>query len=167
MSLQTSAPTQLILFARCDREKEDWYRRFYNASRGTAYASGPSLLPNLDVETDLDCSQFTDLVMVNADDVHKSMSPTITRFTDSPNRSDRLLKGSKISNSFSDSNIKEAAARNSDEDRQRIEDNYASFDETVNRIPNIGLLMTSCARRGPADYVKFMSNYQVKRFINA
>lgn len=152
---------QLILFARCDREKEDWYRRFYRASRGTAYASGKSLMPNLDIETDLDCSQFTDLVMVNSDDTQKTIAPSMTRFSDSPVRFERLRKGSRVSNSFSDSNIKEAAARFSDDERNRIESSYVSLDDTVNRAPNIGLLMTSCATRGPADYIKFMSTYQV------
>lgn len=30
---------RLILFARCDREKEDWYRRFRAASRGYVHES--------------------------------------------------------------------------------------------------------------------------------
>lgn len=29
--------TRLLLFARCDREKEDWYRRFKAASKGLVH----------------------------------------------------------------------------------------------------------------------------------
>lgn len=146
-------PTQLILFARCDREKEDWYRRFYVASQGNAYSSGSS-----NNDPNLDCGQFSDMVMINADDVRSTMTGNNKSY-ENLIKSERCRKPSKVSNSFSEGNLKDLSF---EKRRNSVEEGYATLDEAINSLPNIGLLMTSCATRGPSEYVKFMSSYQVR-----
>lgn len=99
--------------------------------------------------------------MINTDDVRKAMTPlrSIDTF-----RFERNRRGSgRVSSSYSDSNLKEASEKRRS---SVIEDGYTTLGDAFNEISNIGLLMTSCAVRGPNDYVKFMSYYQVCR-LNA
>lgn len=37
ISIPCGDEVRLLLFARCDREKEDWYRRFISASKGIVH----------------------------------------------------------------------------------------------------------------------------------
>lgn len=116
-----------------------------------------SLNPS-NIESDLDCGQFSDMVMINADDV-RSTTIANNRSYENLIKSERNRKLSKVLNSFSEGNLKDVSF---EKRRNSVEEGYATLDETMNSLPNIGLLMTSCAARGPSEYVKFMSSYQVR-----
>ncbi len=123
---------RILLFARCDREKEDWFRRFTSASVGAI------------VDQEL---QFPDMVMVNDDDVAAA------------------IKAATLANQDRDSieSIEERSM--TDAIPVKLSD-VESTDECVkggSRSDSVfeGLLLTSCAARGPADYVKFMTRFQV------
>lgn len=156
METSPEAPAQLILFARCDREKEDWYRRFYSASLGNAYSNEGARNINLNIDADLDCGQFNDLVMINTDDVRKAIASLRNR--DSAKLEKNRRESGRVSSSFSESNLKEVSEHRHG---SLVEHEYTTLGDAFNEMSNIGLLMTSCATRGPNEYVNFMANYQV------
>lgn len=55
------AEVRLLLFARCDREKEDWYRRFQNASVG-AVRDNENAVANLKYVTDMEAQAMRQVI---------------------------------------------------------------------------------------------------------
>lgn len=125
-----------MLFARCDREKEDWFRRFSAASVGAIVDQEP---------------QFPDMVVVNEEDVAAA------------------VKAAALANQERDS-IESTEGRTTPVDGGlNIVKSNVDSDEGVksSRSGSVfeGLLLTSCAARGPADYVKFMTRFQVSLHV--
>jgi len=124
-----------LLFARCDREKEDWYRRFTAASIGAIVDQEP---------------QFPDMVMVNEDDVVAAIKSAAlaNQERDSIDSIDDRTTGAE-----SGSNIVPVKSESEPDEGAKSSRSGSVFE---------GLLLTSCAARGPADYVKFMTRFQVR-----
>lgn len=126
---------RILLFARCDREKEDWYRRFTSASVGAI----------IDQEF-----QFPDMVMVNEDDVAAAVKAAAlaNQERDSIELSDgRTTPPDGVSN----------ATVSTKADCESGECVKCSRSDSAFE----GLLLTSCAARGPGEYVRFMTRFQV------
>lgn len=125
--------TRILLFARCDREKEDWFRRFTSASVGAV------------VDHEL---QFPDMVMVNDDDVAAAVKAAALANQDrdsTESLEERTTPAEGVSNAMSSAKIDA-------ESDECIKSSRSGFE---------GLLLTTCAARGPSDYVKFMTRFQV------
>lgn len=60
--------SRLLLFARCDREKEDWYRRFCAASKGQTYDQQ---------------EHIPDIVMFTEDEIANAIKATSSTLNDS------------------------------------------------------------------------------------
>ncbi|KAJ6643937.1 Testis-expressed protein 2 [Pseudolycoriella hygida] len=118
---------RVLLFARSDREKEDWFRRFAAATVGAV------------IDHEL---QFPDMVFVNEDDVMKAVALDIQERDSIDLMDDR--EGS--------SNAKLPMTLEVDSEHGRKGSRSDSLYE--------GLLLSSSAARGPADYVKFMTIFQ-------
>lgn len=127
-----------MLFARCDREKEDWFRRFIAASIGAIVDQEP---------------QFPDMVMVNEDDVVAAMKAAelANQERDFIEPTDDGMKGAECgSNTIS---VKSDGEGTKTDESIETSRSGSAFE---------GLLLTSCAARGPPDYVKFMARFQVR-----
>ncbi|KAG4072891.1 hypothetical protein HA402_002634 [Bradysia odoriphaga] len=125
---------RILLFARCDREKEDWYRRFTSASVGTI----------VDQEF-----QFPDMVMVNDDDVAAAVKAAALA-----NQERDSIESTDGPTTPADGVSNATAPTKSD--CESAECVKCSRSDSVFE----GLLLTSCAARGPADYVRFMTRFQ-------
>lgn len=128
---------RILLFARCDREKEDWFRRFTSASIGAIIDQEPL---------------FPDMVMVNEDDVAAAVKATSFANQDRDSielTDDRIPTGESAQQSGST----KSEGNVEPDDGSKTSRSGSLFE---------GLLLTSCAARGPADYVKFMTRFQVK-----
>lgn len=125
---------RILLFARCDREKEDWFRRFTAASIGSI----------VDQEF-----QFPDMVMVNEDDVVAAVKEATL-----VNQERDSIESMEERTSAGDggSNVVLVKSDFDSDDSVRRSRSGSMFE---------GLLLTSCAARGPEDYVKFMTIFQV------
>lgn len=159
----------IILFARCDREKEDWYRRFLAASLGKVYVTAnPNIQNVVSPWGELEANEFPDLVMVNATDLNrpKETSPK----TPLQKKSDKKRKRSKErqkkklkknSSKSSDEDWKWALSSGSDTDDTSSVSSERDVSELRTRTISKGLIMSACASQGPESYIKFMSVYQV------
>lgn len=126
--------TRILLFARTDREKEDWYRRFKSASLG---------LVN-------DQEHFmNDVHVISDEDVLAAFGKKVGS-TDEP--SVTLAECDEIEKDKEKMEVKEVAEP-AGNDALEVGNGLDTVFE--------GLLMTTCAARGPSDYVQFMSKYQV------
>lgn len=154
---------RILLFARADREKEDWFRRFSAASVGAI--------------TDQEL-QFADMVFVNESDCVAALKAAATPSTNAPNEKDTAATGEATVSSHDDTNtsttITATATTNASDSKLdgKCDDNNETSGAGSCEIDNNekkcrtnslfeGLLMTSCAARGPSEYIKFMSRYQV------
>ncbi|XP_059621006.1 testis-expressed protein 2 isoform X2 [Phlebotomus argentipes] len=124
---------RLLLFARCDREKEDWFRRFSAASSGSV--------------VDSDC-HIPDMVMLTDDEVVSIKLASSLDLNQPGENSDEKTNGPDVAK-MAEKNGKETEGAGSH--RSSIASAYE------------GLLITTCATRGPVDYLKFMSKYQNRR----
>lgn len=125
---------RILLFARCDREKEDWFRRFTAASVGAI----------VDQE-----AQFPDMVMVNEDEVMAAVKAAAlaNQDRDSIDSTDERIMTGEVG-----SNIVPVKSDIESEDGRKSSRSSSVYE---------GLLLTSCAARGPANYLKFMTIFQV------
>lgn len=128
---------RLLLFARTDREKEDWYHRFVSASKGCVADSMPS--PMLD-------AVGADMVFVHEDDCGSTVAVGEQPEEGAVSSSTRSSVGEESSETT-------AAAKS------RSGSTIGGEPATLNNEG--GLLMCPSAARGPADYVRFMGHYQV------
>lgn len=137
--------TRLLLFARCDREKEDWFRRFNAASMG---ANNDEQLHLTDIAVENDEDGFVDIADVGAAEFHSIESTEIPDEKVSKVKTTQSLSMDSVrdNNVSSDNNASDIVVEGS------TSPNQSMFE---------GLMMTSCASRGPPDYIKFMSRYQV------
>lgn len=117
---------------------KDWFRRFTAASIGAIVDQEP---------------QFPDMVMVNEDDVVAAMKAAAlaNQERDSIDSTDERTPGGESS-----SNTVPVKSEGEPSDEGTKNSRSGSVFE--------GLLLTSCAARGPADYVKFMARFQVSVF---
>lgn len=124
---------RILLFARCDREKEDWYRRFTAASVGAV----------VDQEF-----QFPDMVMVNDDDVAAAVKAAALA-----NQERDSIESIDGRTTPPDGVVPNAvvSSKSDSESADCVKCSESSFE---------GLLLTSCAARGPVDYVRFMTRFQ-------
>lgn len=159
---------RILLFARADREKEDWFRRFSAASVGAI--------------TDQEL-QFADMVFVNESDCVAALKAAATATPNSQNEKESTTTAGEATISSNDDTITAntstaipSTAADSKLDGKcddNVEQTGTGSCETDNvekkcRTNSLfeGLLMTSCAARGPNEYIKFMSRYQVSISLN-
>uniref|UniRef100_A0A1B0CGX2 SMP-LTD domain-containing protein n=1 Tax=Lutzomyia longipalpis TaxID=7200 RepID=A0A1B0CGX2_LUTLO len=121
---------RLLLFARCDREKEDWFRRFTAASVGLI--------------VDSDC-HIPDMVMLSDEEV---VSIKLSSYLDLH----QPVEGEEKPNGTEIAKTPEKSAKDNEGGGESKRSSMESIFE--------GLLITTCATRGPVDYLKFMSKYQ-------
>ncbi|XP_037926083.1 uncharacterized protein LOC119661010 isoform X4 [Hermetia illucens] len=123
--------TRLLLFARCDREKEDWYRRFLAASVG---------------EINDQELQNPDIVMMTDDEITaaiRAVPPTVSALTE---QKEELISSTTATEGGSD----ETAKRSS----------KTGLMEDDDSIPFEGLIIAPNAARNAYGYIRFMSLYQ-------
>ncbi|XP_068149255.1 uncharacterized protein [Drosophila tropicalis] len=144
---------RLLLFTRCDREKEDWYRRFVAASKGLVHEQDLQVpMARFVDETDLQAAAAKQAVLLTMGNSVKQV-----RSKDGDDRS----------------GVTEAStSTNNNEDADSNTPDTAQFEEVLEedctpdgpRDENFeGLIMSSDTARNPADYVKFMTLYQSRR----
>lgn len=127
---------RLMLFARTDREKEDWYRRFVAASKGCIADRMPSPLDGVG----------SDMVFVHEDDCGIGSGVALG---EQPEEGAPSSTRSSVGDETSETTAAAGKSRS---------------DSTVGEQPtlnNDGLLMSPSAARGPVEYVRFMGHYQV------
>lgn len=124
--------TRLLLFARCDREKEDWYRRFVAASNG--------LVTDNDVPSNVKLLNDDEMMAIRA----RKLLPNLQNLAEE----DRLAEATTSTDKRED----DGTAKEDDQRSKGMPPRDSSVE---------GLLMTACSSRGHYDYVKFMSTYQV------
>lgn len=159
----------LILFARCDREKEDWYRRFSAASAGKVYVTANSNIINpVSPWGEINAgNEFPDLVMVNSAEVNKAkVTPTKKAIRKKASKKDRQKKKEKKEGSkSSDEDWKWAFSSDSDSSDSSSEKLEMNTIDAKPKNFAMGLIMSACASQGPEDHIKpylqFMSVYQV------
>lgn len=165
---------RILLFARCDREKEDWFRRFQAASTQNHIDTAANISPADSAIPHEHEVQFGDMVFVNDEDiVTATTTPIITTTTDTMSSSTTTTTIQTITKSTSAPTTKVE-----DESQETIESSTAAAaanrnspttdgPEKKSRSNSLidGLIMTPCAHRGPTDYVRFMSRYQVGNLL--
>ncbi|GAB0092368.1 testis-expressed protein 2 [Sergentomyia squamirostris] len=128
---------RLLLFARCDREKEDWFRRFSAASAGLI--------------VDSDC-HIPDMVMLSDEEVVSIKLASSLDLNQTPvENSEEKPNGTDVVKPV------EKAGKDTETD--------VSPRNSLGSVYE-GLLITTCATRGPIDYLKFMSKYQQACSLN-
>lgn len=151
---------RILLFARADREKEDWFRRFSAASCGAI--------------TDQEL-QFADMVFVNESDcvaALKAVAAAAAVTPISPNEKDSsLTNAGDVAPPLAHDDTNNTSPATDTRSDGKCDDTETVAGETDSAEKNCrtnslfeGLLMTSCAARGPSEYIKFMSRYQVSFF---
>lgn len=140
--------SRLLLFARTDREKEDWYRRLVAASRGRiADRRPPPLVPGYD-----DLAEDTGAELLVGAALPASDGSSFVSFIE---RSDGELLPEKPVAGDGATSVDEATMAGA---ALRDGSGCAGGDEADG---GDGLLqMTPCAYRGPVDYVRFMEHYK-------
>lgn len=125
----------LLLFARTDREKEDWYRRFVAASQGCIADRMPSPIDVVGA----------DMVFVHEDDCGGS----------------GVVPGEQQPEEGASSSTRSSVGEESSETTAAVKSTSGSTVVEATTLNNEGLLMSPSAARGPVDYVRFMGHYQV------
>ncbi|XP_054732223.1 uncharacterized protein LOC129240455 isoform X1 [Anastrepha obliqua] len=138
---------RLILFARADREKEDWYRRFVAASEGDVHDQ-VLRLPNLKLVDD------AELQRAAAKAAQMPLDPNAKR---------------DVGSSENDNNAdNESLVLPPDMAPPLVVESKSEFKDIPDDMEVVltptetfeGLLMSSCAARNPQDYIRFMAIYQ-------
>ncbi|XP_022218595.2 uncharacterized protein LOC111071508 isoform X2 [Drosophila obscura] len=142
---------RLLLFTRCDREKEDWYRRFQAASKGRVHEQDLQVpMARFVEDTDLQMAAARQAVrMVSA------MGGLKVRPKD--NLSDDRSVGDV---SFASNAIDDQQTPEVEFEEITVED---LLPDTPKEEPFEGMIMNSDVARNPADYVRFMTVYQNRR----
>ncbi|XP_017152421.2 testis-expressed protein 2-like isoform X1 [Drosophila miranda] len=140
---------RLLLLTRCDREKEDWYRRFIAASKGRVHEQ----------ELQVPMARFvedTDLQMAAARQAAARMDDAMGG-----------LKAVPKENQMDNRSLGEVSFATTVPDGQQtpdVEFEEITLDELLTETPKEetfeGMIMSSDVSRNPADYVRFMSVYQ-------
>ncbi|KAM8708993.1 hypothetical protein ACLKA7_015891 [Drosophila subpalustris] len=144
ISIPCGDEVRLLLFARCDREKEDWYRRFVAASKGIVHEQELHVPMMRFVEdTDLQAAAAANAVNMIMGQASKTR----------PKDADEKSLTSMASNNNDD-----AGSQTPDtqfEDMLEEDDLPDALKDSYE-----GLIMNADVARNPADYVKFMAAYQ-------
>lgn len=125
--------TRILLFARNDREKEDWYRRFKSASLG------------------------------NVNDQENNINGIVTLIEEeklSTLRQNMMIGMETDDDKTTDNNEELTKSPKSSKTNDTVETKESKVENRSNSIFE-GLLITACATRGPTDYLRFMSKFQV------
>lgn len=127
--------TRILLFARGDRDKEDWYRRFLAASQGQIEDQDIHL-PNVTLVDDQEIKAAAKAAtfMPDNEKFKENSSPSKTP-DDKSEETDVITKA---------------------------EMNKENSVETPTSTTYEGLIISNCAGRNSEDYIKFMALYQVK-----
>ncbi|KAL5293475.1 TEX2 family protein [Megaselia abdita] len=126
--------TRILLFARGDRDKEDWYRRFLAASQGQVEDQDIHL-PNVTFIDDSDIKAAAKAATFMPDNEKLNSSPSKTP-------EDISEEGDSV---------------------KKSEMNKEASVETPSSTTFEGLIISNCAGRNSEDYIKFMALYQSRR----
>ncbi|BFF97272.1 uncharacterized protein DMAD_05717 [Drosophila madeirensis] len=139
---------RLLLFTRCDREKEDWYRRFQAASKGRVHEQDLQVpMARFVEDTDLQLAAARQAVrMVGA------MGGLKARPKDTQS-DDRSLGDVSFASNMND------GQQTPDVEFEEITEEDL-LPETPKEETFEGMIMSSDVARNPADYVRFMTVYQ-------
>ncbi|XP_055840643.1 uncharacterized protein LOC129908277 isoform X3 [Episyrphus balteatus] len=153
--------TRILLFARGDREKEDWYRRFVAASVGDINDQDLHL-PNVVMVSEADIKAAAKAAAIlpetqkNKEDT--SVADDSNTNNDNLTKSEKLLDKSdkpKKRNSAPTDKAESTDAESTDWEKIPNDSQGSCGDETYE-----GLLISTCAARNPIEYIRFMSRYQ-------
>ncbi|KAH8415554.1 hypothetical protein KR222_004593, partial [Zaprionus bogoriensis] len=148
ISMPCGDEIRLLLFARCDREKEDWYRRFVSASKGIVHEQDLQVpMARFVEDTDLQAAAAQHAVNLTMD--NSKISTARDRETD---KSTSMMSVASNYNETSGTNTPETPGEDPLE-----EDNSPDLDGFN------GLIMSADVARNPRDYIKFMAVYQGRR----
>lgn len=159
---------RILLFARCDREKEDWYRRFQAASNQNHIDNAASISPADSAIPHEHETQFGDMVFVNDEDVLSSTTtntPTIGSIN--VTNTDVIVPKTTVTTTTAakdDKDVSQDVHQQPNEQQSiKISPTTDGLEKKNSRSNSLmdGLIMTPCAHRGPSEYVRFMSRYQV------
>lgn len=139
--------TRLLLFARADREKEDWYRRLVAASRGHVTDRRPPPPSSATDENNGVEPSTTRLLHANGG------SSSFVSFIEPPSPAE-AQPAAATTPSAADANERSDGAGWQPAAEEANSGAAEGADEAL-------LLMTPCAHRGPADYVRFVEHYKV------
>ncbi|XP_030386183.1 uncharacterized protein LOC115632999 isoform X2 [Scaptodrosophila lebanonensis] len=138
---------RLLLFARCDREKEDWYRRFICASKGRVH------------EQDLQVPQAR---FVEDTDLQLAAAREAVRLTSGGSKRKRKEgeeRQLQINDNSSQTSLHEDGGINTPDANEDAPEEDCTPD-----VPKEegfeGMIMSSDVARNPPDYVRFMTVYQ-------
>ncbi|XP_020816975.1 testis-expressed protein 2 isoform X1 [Drosophila serrata] len=136
---------RLLLFSRCDREKEDWYRRFLAASKGLVHEQDLQVpMARFVEDTDLQAAAAKQAVLLVASGLGVSSSKTKGKETE--DKSDEANP-----NEESELQTPEVQFENITEEDLIETPKDDSFD---------GMIMSANVARNSPDYVRFMAVYQ-------
>ncbi|XP_039488214.1 testis-expressed protein 2 isoform X1 [Drosophila santomea] len=130
---------RLLLFSRCDREKEDWYRRFINASKGFVHEQDLQVpMVRFVEDTDLQAAAARQALL--------------------------LVTGLGKGNVKPEDDISTGKA-NDETDQQTPDGQFETVTEedlldTPKEESFDGMIMSANVARNPPDYVRFMAVYQ-------
>ncbi|XP_046808298.1 uncharacterized protein LOC111678983 isoform X2 [Lucilia cuprina] len=146
---------RILLFARCAREKEDWYRRFVAASCGDVH------------DQDL---HLSNVKLINSKDLQAAATKAAQLITN-PKPKENIAGSGKSSvseqqrESTSSLNFEDlvdlSPAVPEKEETERDDESIEFMPDDAETIE--GLLMLASAARNDANYIKFMALYQNKR----
>lgn len=167
MSMPCGDEIRLLLFARCDREKEDWYRRFVAASKGFVH------------ERDL---QVPLVKFVDEADLQAAAAQQAVNLTLGGNKNvvrvdtlfpifflSRYLLFQSVQTRSKMEEDKSAATEDVGTNTNTPDQLYDDGGGTQSGTPDVmdtgyeGLIMNADVARNSADYIKFMAVYQVKK----
>ncbi|XP_055912758.1 uncharacterized protein LOC129946552 isoform X2 [Eupeodes corollae] len=151
--------TRILLFARGDREKEDWYRRFVAASVGDINDQDLHL-PNVVMVSESDIKAAAKAASQLPETAKNKEDPSVA---DETNACENFIKAEKLNNSDKPKKRNSAPtdkaestdAESTDWEKIPNESPGSCGDETYE-----GLLISTCAARNPIEYIRFMARYQ-------
>ncbi|XP_060655694.1 uncharacterized protein LOC132790948 isoform X1 [Drosophila nasuta] len=135
---------RLLLFARCDREKEDWYRRFITASKGIVH------------EQDLHVPMIR--FVEDTDLQAAAAQQAVNLLMGQPSKTRTEKSDEKSMTSLASNNNDEVGSNTPDTQCDDILEDDETPDPAKDGFE--GLIMNADVARNPQDYVKFMAVYQ-------
>ncbi|XP_026833992.1 uncharacterized protein LOC6545478 isoform X2 [Drosophila erecta] len=133
---------RLLLFSRCDREKEDWYRRFTNASKGLVHEQDLQVpMARFVEDSDLQAAAARQALLLVTGMGKGTVKPE-----------DDISTGK--ANDETDQQTPDGQFENITEEDLLDTPREESFD---------GMIMSANVARNPPDYVRFMAVYQSRR----
>lgn len=155
---------RLLLFSRCDREKEDWYRRFTNASRGLVHEQDLQVpMARFVEDSDLQAAAARQALLLVT-----GMGKAGVKVSEQEWNSRVFSLCLNLYRFFFQSEDEISAGKGNDEtDQQTPDGQFETITEedlldTPKEESFDGMIMSANVARNSPDYVRFMAVYQVR-----